>query len=297
MLFLTAAIWGLAFIAQRDGADYLGPFSFMAARNWISLAAMSPLSFLLYRKNLRQRDGAGRGREGIFALFAGGAACGFFLCMGGVAQQYALPMSTAAKAGFISALYVVWVPLLGLFLFRKKEGMRTWIGTGLSIVGLYLLCMKEGLRLGMGDLMLLLCAFLYAMQIICVEHFIRKTEGIYLALLQILASAFLSTILMFLLERPAASDFWAALPSLLYVGIFSGAAGYTMQITAQAYVDSTIASLILSLESVFSAVFGFLLLGQSLSGREILGCAFMLAAILFSQLPGIGTKEELPSAG
>ena len=217
--------------------------------------------------------------------------------MGGAAQQYALPMSTAAKAGFISALYVVWVPLLGLFLFRKKEGMRTWIGTGLSIVGLYLLCMKEGLRLGMGDLMLLLCAFLYAMQIICVEHFIRKAEGIYLALLQILASAFLSTILMFLLERPTVSDFWAALPSLLYVGIFSGAAGYTMQIMAQAYVDSTIASLILSLESVFSAVFGFLLLGQSLSGREILGCAFMLAAILFSQLPGIGTKEELSSAG
>lgn len=294
LLVLTASIWGLAFVAQTVGADFVGTFTFLALRNWV--AAFAILLVIFVRDRLmpaskdKQSAPAEKPSESRLAKtyrgwpVIGGALCGVILCVASAAQQAGIPLTTTAKAGFITAMYVVIVPLLNLF-FGSRARLKIWLCMALSVVGLYLLCMKGGFSLAAGDALVLLCALLFALHILTIDRVSPHVDGLKLSCVQFFVCAALSTVCMFIFETPSISGILSAAPSILYAGLLSSAVGYTLQIVAQKGLDPTIASLAMCLESVFSALAGWALLGQSLTEREILGCALMFTAIVISQLP------------
>ncbi|MBP3878390.1 MAG: DMT family transporter [Lachnospiraceae bacterium] len=286
MLCLTALIWGFAFVAQSVGAGHVGTFTFLAVRNWIAAAALVPV-LLVHERRRTDADGIpGGGRERRFLYqLAGGALCGAALFLGSAAQQAGIAGTTTAKAGFITALYVIIVPVISILAGRSPD-RKLWLCVFLALAGLYLLCMKSGQGgLNGSDLILLLCAFLFSLQIMAVSFCLHFTDGVRLAVMQTVVTAVLSSICVLLFEHPTAEAVRAALPALLYAGLFSSAVGFTLQIIAQERLEPTVASLIMCLESVFSAVGGWLLLGQALNTREIAGCVLMFAAIVLSQIP------------
>ncbi len=306
LLVLTALIWGLAFVAQSVGADYVGTFTFLAMRSWLAAAAL--FAVVLARKRLSRGAKANENNNSYIDSesaplllrtrkgwpFVGGAVCGILLCAASAAQQAGIPLTTTAKAGFITAMYVVIVPILGLF-FGSRAKLKIWICMGISVIGLYLLCMKGGFSLQTGDLLELLCALLFAFQIMAIGKVSPKVDGYKLSCMQFTVCAALSTVCMFIFETPSAEGIISAAPSILYAGLLSSAVGYSLQIIAQKGLDPTIASLAMCLESVFSALAGWLLLGQSLSARELIGCALMFAAIIFSQLPEKSARQAEPA--
>lgn len=286
LLILTAFIWGSAFVAQSVGAEYVGAFTFLASRSWLAGIALLPVIFFLQRS---QRAGAGAPQAAAApgarrTLLLGGIACGAFLFMASAAQQIGIAQTTTAKAGFITAMYVLIVPVLTLFMGRKV-GKRIWLCVAMGVVGLYLLCMVGSLSLSRGDTMVLLCALLFSGHILIIDHFSPRTDGVKLSCIQFFVCAILSTVFMFLFEQPTWETIRAAAMPILYAGILSSGVGYTLQIVAQKEVNPTVASLSLSLESVFSALAGWAILGQALSLRELSGCALMFAAIVLAQLP------------
>lgn len=282
-LILTALIWGCAFAAQSIGAEYVGPFTFLAARTWIAFFALLPViavrdHFLRRKEEFSVRKTAGISRM----LWVGGAVCGFFLFTASAAQQIGINQTTTAKAGFITALYVVLVPILTVFL-HQRVGKKIWGCVLLAVIGLYLLCMRGSFSLSTGDSYMLLCAFLFSLQILSVNYFVRFTDPVKLAALEFLFEGIFAGICMLLLEPLVYAGFLKALPSILYAGFMSSAVGYTLQIVAQGGLDPAVASIAMSLESVFAALAGWIILGQSLSLRELLGCVLMFTAIVISQ--------------
>jgi len=281
LLTLTALIWGLGFVAQSAGSEHVGPFTFLSSRSLIAGTALLPL--ILYRSRRypsETEDGGGKKN-----LLPGGVLCGAALMIASVLQQIGVGMTTVGKAGFITALYIVIVPLLGLFM-RKRITTNVWIGVVLAAAGMYLLCMTEGLHLERGDLFVFLCAICFSGHILCVDYFSARADGVKLACLQFFVCGILSLGPAVFLEKPTLSVLTAAWLPILYAGLFSSGVGYTLQIIAQRNVPPALASLIMSLESVFSALAGWVILGQGMSGREIAGCVLMFAAILLAQLPG-----------
>ena len=280
MLFLATVFWGTTFVAQRIGADYL------AGRSWIAVVFLTPVVHAFDRfhdrrgtDNRRPRSAADRKRL-ILAAVAAGAA----LCAASAAQQIGVAYTTASKAGFITALYVVLVPILSIFI-GKRPSAHIWACVGLALVGMYLLCITGGdLRLQLGDAYELACALLFAVEILLVYHFSPLVDGVRLSRLMFLVVAVLSTVLMFALESPSWESVRAALPAIAYAGIISSGIGYTLQILGQEGVNPTVASLVMSFESVFSALSGWLVLGERLSPRELTGAALMFVAILLSQV-------------
>lgn len=297
MLLLTAFIWGSSFIAQSKGADVLGPFTFNAFRYALAVIALLPVVFILSNKKKDKEkttvltDEEKKAQKKILIL--GGVATGVALFLGTSLQQYAMAFTTAAKAGFITTLYVILVPIVGIFL-KKKVRPLIWLCALMGVIGLYLLSIQPGtFSIGRGDFFVLLCAFAFTGHILVIDYFSPKTDGVKLSCIQFAVVSAASFVAMFLTETLVMSDVWTAIVPLLYSGVLSSAVAYTLQIVAQKDADPTVASLILSLESVFAAICGALLLGESLSGREIAGCGIMFAAIVLAQLPS--KEERLPN--
>ncbi len=286
LLVLGALIWGVAFVAQSVGSGYVGAYTFLASRSWLACAFLLGLIFV--RHKTRQKQGS---RLPFWikpkTLVLGGALCGIALFAASAAQQMGVGTTSTAKAGFLTALYVVIVPVLGLFAGRRP-GAKLWVCVAVSVVGLYLLCMagRDALTLTGGEWQLLLCALLFSFQILLVNHFGPQLDGVQLSFAEFLMTAVLSTLFMFLFETPTPAQLAGAAVSILYCGILSSGVGYTLQILGQQNLDPTIASLAMCLESVFSALAGWVVLHQTLTPVETLGCCLMFAAIVGAQLPG-----------
>ena len=287
LLLLTAMIWGAAFVAQSVGADNVGAFTFLASRSWLAGIALLPLIAVMKRKTVSSEAGPGDRR----ILITGGLLCGFFLFIASAAQQIGIATTTTAKAGFLTALYVIIVPILSIVI-RKRVPARVWISAIIAVAGLYLLCMKGRFSLEAGDAMELLCAFLFACHIMTIDHFSPRVDGITMSCIQFFACAVFSTVFALLIEHPHWAQIRSALLPILYAGIFSSGVGYTLQILSQKNLHPTVAIITMSLESVFSAVFGWILLHQALNGREILGCLLMFSAIILAQLPAPGRNDK-----
>lgn len=284
-LLVCAAIWGSAFVAQSVGAEYVGAFTFLAVRNWIAVVFLIPVIYV--RDTILRK----RGRPSVRpanrtqrrCLLTGGAACGFFLCAASAFQQVGIRYTTTAKAGFITALYVVIVPILSVF-FGKSVKSRIWMCVALAVLGLYLLCMRGELSLSFGDGVVLVCAFLFACQIMTVDYFAPQVDTVRLSQTQFLVTALLSTVCMFFFEDLSTDSLIRALPSIAYAGVMSSGVAYTLQIIGQQNLNPAIASITMSLESVFAALAGWIVLGQSMTVRELAGCVLMFAAIILAQL-------------
>ncbi len=296
ILLLTAFIWGVAFVAQSVGMDYVEPFTFNCVRSLIGAVVLVPCIFLLDKIN-PQRDQASQAldlagqKENKKKLIKGGVLCGVVICVASNLQQFGISYTTVGKAGFITALYIVIVPILGLF-FRKKCSPAVWLGVVLAVFGLYFLCMTEGFSVQLGDFLVFLCALAFSVHIMVIDHFTQLVDGVKMSCIQFLVCGVISGICMFLFENPNISSILAAWQPILYAGVLSCGVAYTLQIVGQKGMNPTVASLILSLESVISVLAGLVLLGQKLSGREVAGCVFMFAAIILAQLPASKRAAE-----
>lgn len=281
LLILTALIWGTAFVAQRVGMDSIEPLTFTASRMVLAAAAVGLLAFLMGRKAKPRADAAQVNRNSLL----GGLCCGFFLATATIFQQMGLVTTTAGKAGFITAMYMLLVPVVNFVLFRKKNTWLVWLGVLVGVAGLYLLCVNENFSLTRGDAMVCVCAVLFTGQILCIDHFAPEADPIRMSAVQFVVSTVVCGAAAFLLEQPTWEKVASAAIPILYCGLMSGAVGYTLQIVGQRYTDPTVASLLMSLESVFAAIGGALVLGERMRSRELLGCAVMFAAIVLVQLP------------
>jgi len=276
---LAALIWGMAFVAQSVGADRLGPFSFNAARAFIGFLFLLVVCIALRRRNKPQYD-----RKYYRDLFIGGLCCGLALTVAINLQQKGIETTSTGKAGFITALYIVLVPIFGLFL-KKRAPRMIWLSVALAVAGLYFLSISESFTVTVGDFYMLLCAVCFTFHILIIDRFTEKVDGVELSCTQFLFCSIFSAAGMLLSESPQWADFAACAVPLLYVGILSSGVGYTLQILAQKDSNPTVVSLLMSLESVFATVFGALILHEVLSGRELFGCGLMLVAVVLAQLP------------
>ena len=300
MLFLAALIWGFAFVAQSAGMEYVGPFTFNAVRCIIGAIVLVPVALLF-------KQGNGNGEQDSVStkvetkgkwfsrnktLLLGGVSCGVFLGVATNLQQIGIMTTSVGKAGFLTALYIVLVPIAGLF-FKKKCPATVWIGVVCSFAGLYLLCMTGGsFSLATGDLLLLGCAVVFTGHILVIDYFAPKVNGVWMSCIQFLTAGIISASPMLFTETPTWEGIFAAKLPILYAGVMSCGVAYTLQILGQKNYNPTVAVLILSLESCFSVLGGFLILHETLTARELCGCALMFAAIILAQLPGKRSKNE-----
>ena len=276
---LAALIWGTAFVAQSVASDFVSPMTFNALRAVIAFFVLLLISFIA-QKRAPRTEKAGEKR----ALVLGGICCGFLLAAASNLQQLGLGETAPGKAGFITALYVVLVPVFAIFL-KKRASAQIWLSVAIAVAGLYLLCVKEGLSIEPSDGYVLLCAIVFAFHILCIDHFVQKVDGIRLSCAQFLVVSLLSGAGMLVFEQPQWSGILSCVPQILYVGIFSSGVAYTLQILAQKDSDPTVVTILLSLESVFSVLAGAVILGDRLSRREYAGCVLMFAAVLLAQVP------------
>ncbi|MCM1087921.1 MAG: DMT family transporter [Muribaculaceae bacterium] len=306
LLFLTALIWGVAFVAQSAGMDYVEPFTFNAVRSILGGIVLIPcIAFLTHWKKKRAAgaaatvdiESAQNGERDTIKdpsqkklLYTGGVVCGILLCVASNFQQVGIQYTTVGKAGFITALYIIIVPILGIFLHRKA-GAKVWCGVFFALCGLYLLCMQSEFRLEKGDALVLVCAVTFSFHIMVVDYFSPKVDGVKMACIQFFVCGILSAVGMFLFEKPDITQILAAWLPILYAGVMSCGVAYTLQIVAQEGMNPTVASLILSMESVVSVLAGWVILGETLSRRELMGCLLMMVAIILAQLPDKKRKK------
>lgn len=284
LLFLTACIWGSSFVAQSVGMDYIGPYTFNCLRFLIGGLVLLPVIFFSRHRKKDQKDRSKDRTLQKKEMLCGGIVCGVVLCIASTLQQIGIIYTTAGKAGFLTAMYIVLVPVLGLFL-KRKAGLQLWISVGLALIGLYLLCMKGAFSLNGGDVLLILCAVGFSVHIMVVDYFSPKLDGMILSCIQFLVAGLVSGIGMLLSEQFDWHMVLLAAKPILYSGVLSCGVGYTLQVIAQKGLNPTVASLLMSLESVVSVIAGFLVLHEVLSGRELLGCVFMFAAVILAQIP------------
>lgn len=279
MLLTAAFIWGTAFVAQSKGMDYVAPFTYNAVRTLIGGVVLIPMVFLFGQKSRRKVS-----ENNNKISFIGGIICGLVLFAASSFQQLGISLTSAGKAGFITALYVVIVPVISI-IFGQKSNLKMWICAFTAIIGFYLLCIKEGFRLSKGDLYVLICAVFYSVHIIVIDHFNSKgAEPVKMSCVQFFTAGSIMMICMFIFESPALSAVWAAKYTILYAGVMSCGVAYTLQIIGQKYSESAAAALIMSLESVFAALAGWIILSEHMSMKEFAGCILVFAAVVFSQL-------------
>lgn len=289
LLALTAFIWGSAFVAQSVGMDYLGPFTFNSIRCLMGGIVLIPV-LLLFKRNGRKKsqeqvaEVAGAGIGSRKDLIVGGICCGLALAAGSSLQQIGLVYTTAGKAGFITALYIVIVPVMGILL-GKRVGLKVWIGVVLAATGMYFLCITEGFSIAKGDFFVFLCAAAFSVHILVIDYFAPKVDGVALSCIQFFVCGILCAVPMLVSEQPQISQIMEAWVPLAYAGVLSCGVAYTLQVVAQKNTDPAVASLILSLESVFSVLAGWVILGERLSGRELFGCALVFTAVILAQFP------------
>lgn len=287
LLLLCSFIWGTAFVAQSAGAG-MGAYSFLAGRSWLAVVVLLPTvsAFDAIHRKQGAAYGWSKGEQGK-TLRKASLICGTLLFAASAAQQIGITLNpnSTAKSAFLTAMYVVLVPVFGLALGRKNSP-QLWVSMVISVVGLYLLCMKNGFGgIEASDLVLLLCAVLFSFQILSIDHFAPQVDGVRLSLLQFFVVAVESSIAALLLETPSIAQFGENLLPIAYCGIFSSGVAYTLQIIGQKDLHPAIASLIMCMESVFSALGGWLILHQNLSARESMGCALIFVAVVLAQLP------------
>lgn len=279
MLILTALIWGSSFVAQSVGMDYIGPFTFNAIRCIIGGIVLIPIIFIIdkVKKDSKSKDNNNQ-------LILGGILCGIALFTGSTLQQFGISFTSVGKAGFITALYIVLVPLLGIF-FKKKVSLKIWLSVLISMIGLYLLCITENFSIGKGDLLVLCCAFFFSIHILLIDYFSPKVNGVKMSCIQFFVAGIISILPMAIFESPTLTSILSAWAPILYAGVLSCGVAYTLQVVAQKNTDPTVASLLLSLESVFAVISGWLVLGESLSLKELIGCVLVFIAVILAQLP------------
>ncbi|MCQ2511549.1 MAG: DMT family transporter [Lachnospiraceae bacterium] len=286
MLLITALIWGSAFVAQSAGMEYVGPFTYNMSRSYIGFLVLIPV-VLFFRKSGQKEHPLTKeeNKELNMRSIKGGIFCGLALGVASCVQQIGVSMTTAGKAGFITALYIILVPILGIFL-KKRIPKIIWLCVAIALVGFWLLCIKEGFTIGTGDLFCLLCAFCFSVHIMVIDHFTaQKTDSIMISCVQFLVAAIFSTVLTVLFESPSWSAIWDAKLTILYAGVLSSGVAYTLQVVAQRYTKPTVATLLMSLESVFAALFGALILHEVLTGKEFIGCILVFVAVILAQIP------------
>lgn len=287
-LFTAAFIWGVAFVAQQVGMDYIKPFAFTAIRCIMGAIVLAPTVYLLNRRKSEEQKAHINPR----ATWIGGLICGVLLCVATNLQQIGIQYTTVGKAGFITALYIVIVPVLGLFL-KRSAGVKLWISVLIAMLGLYLLCMTDSFRLELGDSLVFFCAIIFSLHILVIDYFGQMVDSVKMSCIQFLVAGVLSFVCVFLWESlPAWEMIWAARVPLLYTGILSCGVAYTFQIVGQKNVNPTVACLILSLEAVISVIAGWLILQESMTSREIFGAALMFLAIILAQLPERRPKPD-----
>ena len=300
LLLLAALIWGAAFVSQKAGMDYVGPFTYNAVRSLLGGVVLLPVIPLLDR--LRVRRGGDFQKGSRKNILLGGVLCGLVLFLGSSLQQLGIalqdPATNVGKAGFITACYTVIVPVLGIFL-RRRSPLLVWLGVGVAFVGFFCLCLMDGLiagtglGLGLSDLLLLLCAVAFSVHILVIDRFSPLADGVRLSCVQFFVCGALCLPFILFSERPAVSDILACWLPICYAGIMSCGVAYTLQVVGQKGVHPAVASLILSLESVFSVLAGYLLMpGSSLSGWELIGCVLVFAAVVLVQLAPVRTPKQ-----
>ena len=294
-LFITAIIWGTAFVAQSAGMDYLGPFSFNAIRYGIGAIVLIPVILIIRGARLRQSNGMGNvtdvsataWEEGtdLRNTVIGGILVGLSLCVASLFQQFGIIYTTVGKAGFVTALYIVIVPFYGVILKRKIPG-KAWIAAFIAMAGFYLMCMTGNVTLSLGDGLVLLGSFVWGIQIMLVDKYAPKSDAIMLSSIEFGVSSLICAILALIFERDVTT--WNAIINcagpILYAGVMSCGVAYTLQVVAQKKVAPTLACLIMSLEAVFSALAGWILLGQSMRGIEIAGCVLVFVGVIVAQI-------------
>ncbi len=296
MLMLAAFIWGTAFVAQSVGMDCLGPFTFNGVRSFVGCAALLPCIWFFGKMNAKEQDQSVRNpdkKNERKDLIIGGISCGIVLFTAGSLQQTGIQYTSVGKAGFITACYIVIVPIWGIFL-HKKIGWKVWVAVVFAVVGLYFLCITEKFTIGKGDVLIFICAFVFSLHIIVIDYFSPKVDGVKMSCIQFFVCGVLSIAPMLIFETPKPDLILRSWAPVLYAGILSSGVAYTLQIVGQKDVNPAIASLILSLESCFSVLAGWAVLKQHLSGRDAIGCALMFTAIILAQIPEkkAGKKAE-----
>ncbi len=285
-LLITALIWGSAFVAQSIGMDYIGPFTFSAARNVIAIIVLMPVILLFTDK---RDDGTyppiWQQLKPDAITLTGGAWCGLTLGIADTLQQVGITMTTAGKAGFITAIYIVLVPLMGFFIGRKVPRIIVFCVI-LAMTGFYFLCINGDFEIAFGDLLVFFCAIFFALHILVIDHFLlKKAHSIKMSWVQFAIAFLFSATLTILFESPTASMLWDAKWPILYAGGLSSGVAYTLQIVGQKYTEPTTATLILSLEAVFAVLAGWLILGEVMTGKEIVGCVLVFVAVILAQIP------------
>lgn len=285
-LLAAAFIWGVAFVSQLSGMEHVGPFTFNAVRMLLGGIVLLPV--IAFFDARRRKAGTEPYRWDRRTLISG-AVCGVLLFVASALQQIGLSVygdseAAAGRAGFITALYVILVPLIGLLL-RRRPTPIVWVAAGIAVVGMYLLCMGGGMALSLGDLLVLLCAVGFSLHITVLDRVPDSVDSVRLSCIQFLVTGVLASVFMFIFETPTVAGISAAWLPIAYAGIMSSGVAYTLQVVGQRQTDPTVASIIMSLESVFAALAGWALRGEQMSAQEILGCLLMFAAIVIAQLP------------
>lgn len=305
---LTSFIWGSAFVAQSSGMDYVGPYTYNMARNVLAFLFLIPVIYVIgKKKGVTDNAGSGTGIDDAASgeanwksillpdrtTLVGGIYCGLVMAVASSLQQIGITMTTAGKAGFITALYIILVPLMGVFI-GKKIPRIIWFCVVLAMAGFYLLCVKEGFSISKGDILVLFCSVGFSVHIMTIDYFTSKgVDGVKMACIQFAVAAIVMTPVMFALENPSVSGLLSAWMTIAYAGILSSGVGFTLQIVAQKDTDPTTATLIMSLESVFAAVSGCLFLNEVLLPKEILGCILVFVAVILAQVPlPVKSKEK-----
>lgn len=290
LLFLTAFIWGVAFVAQSKGGDSMGTFAFVSLRNVLGAVVLLPVIF--GSRAIKKKQGNPPKKLDMKITVIGGICCGAALTAASLFQQFGIELTTVGKSGFITALYIIFTPIIGIFIGRKASPI-VWVGAVIAVFGMYLLCISEQLTLQLGDLLVLICSVLFAVHILVIDYFSPKTDGVVLSCIQFAVSAVICGILSLIFEPlPTVEQLENGLIPLLYLGIMSSGVAYTLQIIGQKNMNPTVAALILSLESVISSIagyfaykVGYLTTDQTMTARQVIGCAIVFAAVILVQIP------------
>ena len=286
LLTITALIWGAAFVAQSVGMDYVGPFTYLFSRSIIAGIALLPLIKFSSKQETAKEKASKK------TLVIGGICCGLVLFTASAFQQAGIKYTTVGKAGFITSLYMIIVPIISIILGNKAP-KKVWIAVLIAVIGMYFLCINGDSGVNKGDILVMCSSMGFAMHILVINRFTPHVNGIKMSCIQFWICAVASGIFMLIFEKPELSSILAAWAPILYAGVLSSGVGYTLQIIAQKDIDPTVASLICSLESVFSVLFGWLLLHQALSFKELFGCVLVFAAVILTQLPDKKLKTAI----
>lgn len=291
ILAITSFIWGISFVAQSQGGDAIGPYSFNCIRSFIGASFLMIILPITDKFGLTKKPDT---KENKRTLLSGGISCGIVLCIATNLQQMGIYLGTpSGKAGFLTACYILLVPILGIF-FKKKCGINIWIGVFIALIGLYLLCINDSFYIQTSDLLVMLCAFCFSIHIMVIDHFSPKADGLRMSCIQFMVVGILTALPMIFVDIRKCVDLssWFegflnanAWITLLYAGIFSCGIAYTLQIIGQKGVNPTIACLIMSLESVFSVIAGWIILNEKLSFKELIGCILIFVAVILAQIP------------